>query len=227
MAAKHNHRAAFGNDPRFLERLAKQGISIESEPKAAQTREKPTGVLAETLPAKKVSSASKRLSKVKEANKQGRGDRLIYDAESNSLAAVFPGAMLLGLNMMLRMHDAESTGLKKTWMKRIEALMYEGKRSFDQWRAAAVYPVIIDEVYLTAESGLLDSESVCASCKPIIDAFVRNGFLPDDSPTYVSHPIPYTEKAAFSGLIIRFRPSPRPWGMIADETIQLARAIAP
>jgi hypothetical protein len=227
MASKQNHRLAFGNDPKFLERLAKQGVSIGGDQSAAQPRGISVAGLEQPVPEKKVSSGSRRLAKVKEANKESRNDRLIYDAATNTLAAVFPGAMLLGLNMMLRMHDAEATGLKKTWTKRIEALMYEGKQAYDEWRVAAVFPVIIDEVYLTGESVLLDNESVCASCKPIIDAFVTNGFLPDDSPTYVAHPIPYTERAKSPAVIIRFRSAIRPWGLIDDVTIQLAREMTP
>jgi hypothetical protein len=218
MAPRHNHRNAFGNDPRFLERLAKQGISLGGEPETAST---PT----ESVTPKAPSNATKRLQKVQEANKESRQDCLLFDPVSKSLCALFPGAMLLSLNIMLRLHDAQGTGLKKTWQKRIEALMYEHKAAYDQWREAAAYPLVIEEIYITAESSLLDHESVSAGCKPIIDAFVMNGFLPDDSPAYVAHPIPYTERGSSAGLLIRFRPSPRAWGLIQDETIMHARTM--
>ncbi len=218
MAPRHNHRNAFGNDPGFLERLAKQGISLGGEPEDSRTA-------TESVTPKAPSNATKRLQKVREANKESRQDRLIYEDESKSLCALFPGAMLLSLNIMLRLHDAQGTGLKKTWQKRIEALMYEHKDAYDRWRAAATYPVIIEEIYITAESALLDHEAVSAGCKPIIDAFVTFGFLPDDSPAYVSHPIPYTERGPSAGLLIRFRPSPRAWGLIQDETISHARTM--
>ncbi|WP_429380392.1 hypothetical protein [Pseudomonas laurylsulfatiphila] len=169
------------------------------------------------------SNATKRLQKVREANKESRQDCLVYDPLTNTLCVLFPGAMLLSLNIMLRLHDAQGTGLKKTWQKRIEALMYEHKAIYERWRNAATYPVVIEEIYITAESSLLDHEAVSAGCKPIIDAFVKNGFLPDDSPAYVAHPIPYTERGSSAGLLIRFRPSPRPWGLIQDEAISHAR----
>lgn len=218
MAPRHNHRNAFRNDPRFLERLAKQGISLGGDPEAGSTP-------AESVTPKAPSNATKRLQKVQEANKESRQDCLAFNPETNSLSALFPGAMLLSLNIMLRLHDAQGTGLKKTWQKRIEALMYEHKAVYDQWREAATYPLVIEEIYITAESNLLDHEAVSAGCKPIIDAFVLHGFLPDDSPAYVAHPIPYTERGSSAGLLIRFRPSPRPWGLIHDETISHARTM--
>jgi hypothetical protein len=135
--------------------------------------------------------------------------------------------MLLSLNIMLRMHDAKGTGLKRTWQKRVEALMLENRQVFEQWRLSATYPIVIEEVYITGESCLLDNEAVCAACKPIIDAFVSYGFIPDDSPKYVAHPIPFTERGRFPGLLIRFRPSPRAWGLIDDKTILHARAMTP
>lgn len=218
MAPRHNHRNAFGNDPRFLERLAKQGLSLGGGPEAGSTP-------AERVTPKAPSNATKRLQKVREANKVSREDCLLYDPETKSLCALFPGAMLLSLNIMLRLHDAQSTGLKKTWEKRIQGMMYEHKAAYDQWRAAAAYPVVIEEIYISAETSLLDHESVSAACKPVIDAFVKNGFLPDDSPAYVAHPIPYTERGSSAGLLIRFRPSPRSWGLIQDETITHARTM--
>ncbi|MGE8065149.1 hypothetical protein [Pseudomonas sp. NPDC089569] len=218
MAPRNNHRNAFGNDPRFLERLAKQGITLGGEPEVSATA-------TEKAPLKAPSNSTKRLQKVQEANKESRLDSLVYNPETNSLSALFPVAMLLSLNIMLRLHDAQGTGLKRTWQKRIEALMYEHKATFDQWRAAATFPLVIEEIYITAESSLLDQEAVSAGCKPIIDAFVKNGFLPDDSPEYVAHPIPYTERGPSAGLLIRFRPSPRPWGLIQDETISHARTM--
>lgn len=218
MAPRHNHRNAFGSDPRFLERLAKQGIKLGGEPEASSSP-------SESVTPKAPSNATKRLQKVQEANKESRQDCLVYNPETKSLSALFPGAMLLSLNIMLRLHDAQGTGLKKTWQKRIEALMYEHKAVYDQWRELATYPVVIEEIYITAESSLLDHEAVSAGCKPIIDAFVKNGFLPDDSPEYVAHPIPYTERGPSAGLLIRFRPSPRAWGLIQDETISHARTM--
>lgn len=227
MAPRHNHRNAFANDPRFLDRLAKQGHTVGAAPAAVlDEKSHPVGSQVEVARTKK-SASSNRLDRVRVANQESRHDRLLYDQSSNALTAIFPGAMLLSLNIMLRMHDAQGTGLKKTWQKRIEALMLENRHVFDQWRFSATYPIVIEEVYITGESRLLDNEAVCAACKPIIDAFVSYGFIPDDSPKYVAHPIPFTERGQFPGLLIRFRPSPRAWGLIEDNTISQARTMAP
>lgn len=218
---KANHRAAFSNDTKFLERLARQGVHLSAgravEPSVSSAE------IDQGSPPRKESQATKRMRKVREANMDGRGDRLVYDPISNSLTAYFPGALLLSLNVMLRMHDASSTALKTTWTKRVEALRLQARSTLNDWTANAAYPVLVEEVYITPESNLLDHESVAAACKPILDAFVVNGFLPDDNGRFIAQPLAFTERGTESGLLIRFRPSPKPWGLIEDTTIEQAR----
>lgn len=224
MDNKANHRLAFTADAKFLERLAKQGIAVGSSPIPAPS---PANIKRGEQPPDappKESRAKARMRKVREANMESRQDRLIYDNATNSLSVYLPGALLLGLNVMLRVHDASSTSLKATWLTRIEALRLEWPSQYSAWLKNVTYPLVVEEVYISPESRLLDHESVTAACKPILDAFVANGFLPDDNGRVISQPLPFTERGTDSGLLIRFRPSPRPWGYIDDWTIEQARS---
>lgn len=220
MPPKITHRSAFASDPKFLERLAKQGVSLNTPAAAAPLPE----VNPPSSPRKPESKATTRMRKVREANMDGRNDRIEFDTLTKSLCAFFPGALLVGLNVMLRVHDAKSTSLKATWLKRIEAMKLEGMPVFKTWLDQAEYPVVVEEIYITPEAGLLDNESVSAACKPILDAFVSNGFLPDDKGQFIAHPIAFTEKGKSHGLLIRFKPTPKPWGLIDDSTMHRARA---
>lgn len=143
------------------------------------------------------------------------------------MTVVLAGGVLLSLNVSLRVFDAKATRLKNTWKKRIEALRYENQDVFDQWRSTARYPVIVEEVYITAERTCLDSESVCAACKPIIDAFVAVGFIPNDDPQHILHPIPLTRRGANAGIVLRFFPAPAEYGLISTEAMQAALDIPP
>ena len=74
MPPKTSHRSAFANDPRFLERLAKQGISAPVNPTPKQT----TNVEqhANESPPKE-SKATTRLKKVRDTNMDGRRDQAL------------------------------------------------------------------------------------------------------------------------------------------------------
>lgn len=152
----------------------------------------------------------------------GRSDFAVVTADGG-LLLVFPGALLLSLNIMLRMHDAKATSLKSTWSERVRALLFTHAEVFKEWASVAQYPVVVEEVYITPESALLDTESVAASCKPIIDSLVRNGILPDDSCGYVAQPIPYSERGPLARLVLKLKPVPKPWGLIDDCTVAIAR----
>ncbi|EMQ4886835.1 hypothetical protein WGZ44_006564, partial [Pseudomonas aeruginosa] len=173
----------------------------------------------------KPSKAVQRLEKVQTANMDGRKDRISLESTSRVLTICFPGAKLVSLNTMLRVHDAKATRLKNTWLKRVEALRYTYKAVLEEWIAIATYPLLVEEVYITGESSLLDPESVTAACKPVIDALVSNGFLPDDDPSHIAHPLPYTSRGESPGLVICLRPAGRPWGLIEDATIQVASSL--
>lgn len=219
MPPKTSHRSAFANDPSFLQRLVKQGISVTERSTQNQT----TSVEQHAYePPPRESKATTRLKKVRETNMDGRRDQVLYDSANGGLLFAFPGALLLSLNVMLRMHDAKGTGLKATWFKRVEALRFENIATIERWRSSVTFPIVVEEVYIT-KSNLLDNESVTAACKPVIDALVSNGILPDDSPAYIAHPISFTERGVTPGLYVRFRPSPKPWGLIDDATMELAR----
>jgi hypothetical protein len=217
---RSNHRAAFAQDAKFQERIALQlqgahSPALPSKDVAAQP----------PAPERKQSKAVDRLKRVQHANQDGRRDSMRLDRESRVLTVSFPGAKLLSLNTMLRVHDAKATSLKATWLKRIEALMYENRDLYNEWRQTAVYPLLVEEIYITGESSLLDHESVSAACKPVIDAFVSNGFLPDDDPKHVAQPLPYTERGETPGLVISFRPTEHPWGLISEATIRASRSM--
>ncbi len=220
--SKGNHRAAFANDPRFMARIAAQ--AGEATP---LNRQKLAPAKVEEPATKQKSASTKRAEKVAEQNKESRFDSLHYSPEDGVLTAVLAGAAILGLNPMLRMHDAKASKLKQTWRKRIEALMYENRPTYDAWRESARFPLIVEQVYITAESACLDTEAVCAGCKPIVDAFVRAGFLPDDDTKHIAHPIPYTRRGANSGIVICFRPAPAPWGLVNSATMAVADKIPP
>jgi len=96
---------------------------------------------------------------------------------------------------------------------------------FTQWKACARYPVIVEEVYITGESQCLDSESVAASCKPVIDALVVAGILPDDDPAHIVHPIPFTRRGSNPGIVIRLYPAPTEHGLITAAAMAAASAI--
>jgi hypothetical protein len=206
------HRGAFAADPAFQARIAKSKSTIELA--------MPTDC-SEPSPEKKKSRAVLRAEAVRERNKDGRSDFVVYSLEKAAITFVFPGAVLLALNLSLRMHDAKASGMKDTWYERVRAVVMENRTRIKQWQDAAIYPLIAEEVYVTGETALLGTESVTASCKPILDALVRNGVIPDDSIKFIFQPIPYTERGPSPTLAISFRPSPKPWGHIEDETVQV------
>ena len=206
-----DHRSAFLNDPAFLSRINGK-LEVPSPPSPAK---------------KPASRAVQRAAVVRDRNKDGRRDSVIYDSSAGSLVLSFPGAVLLAMNLMMRMHDAKASGLKATWHERVRALVLENRTLIEQWKEKVTFPLLVEEVYITSESALLDTESVAASCKPIIDAIVRNGVIPDDSSKFLSQPLPYTERGKESVLVLCFRPSPRPWGFIQDETVNFSRSLLP
>ncbi len=218
---KPNHRSAFASNAAFMKRIESQ---IERPTVGSFMNQEHPSLPSEPV-TKKVSKAGLRAKKVVAQNMESRFDRVRLDEATGVLVATFTGAALLGLNIMLRMHDAQGTSLKNTWFKRVQALTYDNHEVFSKWRDTVNFPLIVEEVYVTAESTPLDSESVCAACKPIIDSFVRCGWLPDDSTRYISHPIPYTFRGANSGVIITLRPSPEAHGLISATTIEAAHDI--
>lgn len=216
---KANHRSAYAADAAFMKRLEAQQSRRETI--------NPNGQAGAAPAPPQRSKANERVQKVKQRNMESRFDSVVFDERTGSLTVTFTGATLLGLNMMLRMHDAQATGLKATWKKRVEALTYENKDLQNLWLKAASFPLIVEEVYVTAERITLDSESVCAACKPIIDSFVRCGWIPDDNTRYLAHPIPYTFRGANPGVVITFRPAPELFGLICISTMAAAHAITP
>lgn len=218
---KPNHRAAFAIDPKLLARIEAQRSKVQAgspqPPQAEPAKIKSAG--------KTVSAATKRANKVREQNMESRFDSVSYCSDTGALTVVLTGAGLLSLNVSLRMFDAKATKLKTTWKERIRALRYENQKVFDLWQASAKYPVVVEEVYITAENQVLDSESVCAACKPIIDAFVRAGFIPDDDPAHILHPIPFTKRGTNSGIVIRFFPAPSAHGLISTAAMNAAHAL--
>lgn len=219
-------RWAIASDPKVLARIAEQEAKkggqeakIVMQPAAAQ--EKGWGSKKEP------SAATTRAKKVALNNQDSRKDSLHYDVESNTLTIVLAGAQLLSYNITLRMHDAKLTQLKGTWQKRIEALMLTNIATYDLWKLnqAQGFPLIVEEVYATGENSCLDVESVTAACKPIIDALVRCRFIPDDKPAYIAQPVAYTYRQPNNGLVLVMRPSPKPWGLISDSTMDRARSI--
>ena len=221
MARKSDHRSAFASDPRFLKRLARQGGNPPLPARQADSGPGPQTGKKECRP----SVAKSRMQKVRGANMESRFDTLDLDYSTGALTAMFPGALLLSLNVMLRTHDAAGTALKATWQKRVEALRLENAVTFRTWIDTAAFPLLVEEIYVTPEAGLLDVESVSGGCKPIIDAFVSCGFLPDDSRGFIAQPLAYTERGTTGGLMLRFTPSPRPWGLIADASVERAREL--
>lgn len=210
------HRAAFAADPSFLARIAhtKSGSEPASVPAAQKN------------PQREPSKAVLRARKVQEANKDGRLDEVVSDESSGSLTFIFSGAMLLSLNVSLRMHDAKASSLKETWKKRIQAVVLENRALIYAWQQRCCFPLIVEEVYITAESALLDTEAVAAACKPVIDALVFNRVVPDDNCKFICQPLAYTERGPSPALLISLKPSPKPWGFIDDASVELARAAA-
>jgi len=220
-------RWAIASDPKVLARIAEQeakkggaGAKALIQPAAVQER-KVSGTKKEP------SAATTRAKKVALNNQDSRKDSLHYDEASNTLTIVLAGAQLLSYNISLRMHDAQLTQLKGTWQKRIEALMLTNIATYDLWKQnqAKGFPLIVEEVYATGENACLDVESVTAACKPIIDALVRCRFIPDDKPAYIAQPVAYTYRQPNNGLVLVMRPSPKPWGLISDSTMDRARSM--
>ena len=211
-----NHRAAFATDPAFLARIAVSDKGSRPVPQA----------VTEKAPRKEPSKAVLRARKVQEANKDGRHDEVRCDTSSGALTFIFSGAMLLSLNVSLRMHDAKASALKETWKQRVRAVVLEHRDLIRAWQQNNRFPLIVEEVYITAETALLDTEAVAAACKPIIDALVFNQVVPDDNPKFISQPLPYTERGPSPALLISLKPSPKPWGYIDDASVELARHAA-
>jgi len=174
------------------------------------------------------SAATKRAQRVALNNQDSRRDSLSYDEVENTLTIVLAGAELLSHNVSLRMHNAKTTQLKSTWLKRMEALMVMNLTVYDSWKKNLhrAFPLLVEEVYATGEAHCLDVESVYAGCKPIIDALVRTKFIPDDKVEFIAQPIAYTYRQLNKGLVLVLRPAPKPWGLIDDRTMQIAKSIA-
>jgi len=227
-------RWAIACDPKLLERIARQeqakgekGVLLEQRASAKSGKRDAASAAGNSAVRQGPSQAVKRAKKVAENNQDSRKDSMSYCAKSGTLTIVFAGAQLLSLNTSLRMHDAMSTQLKSTWLKRIEALTLTHPLVFKEWRDGATFPLIVEEVYATGEGSCLDVESVTAACKPIIDSLVRIGYVPDDSPQFIAQPIGYTYKQKPHGVVICFRPAPRPWGAVSDATMAVAKLIPP
>lgn len=217
-----SRRWAIASDLKLLARIARQ--EAEKNAKLGMTQvHKPEVPIAEAK--KGPSAATLRAKRVATNNQDSRLDSMVYCPVTGTLTISFPGAMLLSLNTSLRMHDSKATAVKGTWCKRVEALLFTDRATFTSWKEGARFPVVIEEVYATGENRCLDSEAVTAACKPIIDALVQHGFLPDDSPAFVAQPVGYTYRQKPSGLVIRFRPAPKPWGLITDEAMQAAESL--
>lgn len=226
-------RWAIANDPKLLARIAEQ------EKKRGGATAGPAGTSASKIglgaggrakPEKKQpSSATSRAQKVAVINQDSRMDMVHFDEASTTLTIVLAGAELLSHNTALRMHDAKQSQLKTTWLKRIEALMILNKEVYDRWkgRTKKGFPLVVEEVYATGHAQCLDVEAVTAACKPIIDALVRTRFIPDDSREYIAQPVAYTYRQQPSGLVLVFRPAPKPWGVISDATMDIARGMPP
>nr|WP_142990313.1 hypothetical protein [Pseudomonas aeruginosa] len=224
-----SRRWGIANDPKVLARIAEQERRRGGG--AARTAEHPSNSAKASIErggaAKQPSAATVRAKKVALNNQDSRLDTLHYDEAENTLTLVFPGAELLNQNVALRMHNAKTSMLKATWIKRLEALMILNLPVYDLWKVnqQRSYPFIVEEVYATGEGQCLDVESVVAACKPVIDALVRTRFLPDDSSQYIAQPIAYTYRQRNNGLVLVLRPAPKPWGLVSDTTVELAQAI--
>jgi hypothetical protein len=224
-----SRRWAIANDPKVLARIAEQ----ERRKGGCAEGPRPQQISSATPShdrggaAKQPSAATVRAKKVALNNQDSRFDRLHYDQTENTLTLVFPGAELLNQNVALRMHNAKTSQLKATWIKRLEALMILNMPIYDLWKVnqQRSYPFIVEEVYATGEGQCLDVESVVAACKPVIDALVRTRFLPDDSSQYIAQPIAFTYRQRNNGLVLVLRPAPKPWGLVSDSTLELAKAI--
>lgn len=224
-------RWAIASDPKLLARISEQeqkrggGAVVAAQPLISLMGGE--GVDQAKSGKKQPSAATKRAQKVAINNQDSRRDSVHLDEESTSLTIVLAGAELLSHNTALRMHHAKQSKLKTTWLKRIEALMILNIGVYDRWKALAAmsFPLVVEEVYATAQVSCLDVEAVTAACKPIIDALVRTRFIPDDSPEFIAQPIAYTYRQQPSGLVLVLRPAPKPWGMISDSTMDVARLI--
>jgi hypothetical protein len=220
-------RWSVASDPKVLARIAEQekrkglagptpetAIVLKKEHLGDQSRER-----------KPPSAATKRARMVAINNQDSRLDSLHYDEALNTLTIILVGAELLSHNISLRMHNAKTTQLKTTWLKRIQALMLTNLVLYDRWkeRQVGAFPLVVEEVYATGESNCLDVESVTAACKPIIDALVRVRFIPDDKAEFIAQPIAYTFRQPNNGLVLVLRPAPKPWGEIFDSTMDRAR----
>ncbi len=219
-------RWAIAGDPKLLARIAmqEQGRGLREHKDAERPEAKGSAELGGAVKSAD-SAAVKRARKVAINNQDSRLDSMHYDESSKSLTIVLTGAMLLSFNVSLRMHDAKSTQIKKTWLKRIEALKLTNKATFDRWRAGVTYPLLVEEVYATREISCLDIEAVVAACKPIIDSLVKLQFIPDDSREYIAQPLGYTYRQAHNGLVLTLRPSPKPWGLISESTMNVAKGL--
>lgn len=216
------NRRAFANDPKLLARIAEQ-----EDKRGASSALGLSGSSLTSSPSASKAPRASRAHKVAIANQDSRHDEMRYDEETNTLTILLAGAKLLSLNVALRTHDAQLTQLKRTWLKRAQALMLEHRQVYESWKLNQVsgFPFVVEEVYATDESHRLDVESVVASCKPIIDALVKVGFIPDDGPDFIAQPIAYTFKQKNGGLVLVFRPGLKPWGAIRDSTMAVAASL--
>lgn len=216
-------RWAVANDPKLLERIKVQERAKTQKPGSTK---KTTDAPANGISAKaKQSNAMSRIEKVAEQNRDSRFDFISFSESDQSLTIGFVSAMLISLNVSLRMHDAKSTILKSIWQERVRALVLTNRPVCAAWLKHVKYPVIVEEIYATTEANCLDVESVTAGCKPIIDALVKGGLLPDDSPKYVAQPIGFTYRQPRGGVVITLRQTDKPWGAINDQTIRVAEGL--
>ena len=87
----------------------------------------------------------------------------------------------LSVNRVLRMHWAKRHNYNAIWVDEV----FAAKNEIKLWGRPEHTDVTVRIRLFYSGQVAMDEDNLVASCKPIIDALVKNGILLDDSPDHV------------------------------------------
>lgn len=133
-------------------------------------------------------------------------DGVHFDANSGRLAWTFSGVDLIGVNTLLRCHQAKVNKYREQWKNRTGSLILQNQRTVREWCAQAQYPLRYEAIYLTRHNTPMDEDNLIGAVKVVLDEIVRQTEIPDDRPEYIRHPLVTSERRPLGALYLALMP---------------------
>lgn len=160
---------------------------------------------------KQMTSQRQTLNAITATNRMsGRDDAAILAGDEFTL--VLPTATLATNNTLLRVGDLGADSYKKNWGKRLADVRLLHMPLWKKWESVVSYPLVLDAVYCVPHHAAMDRDGLVGALKYVIDAVRTSGLIHDDSPRYLSQVLPVQLTGHQSGLFLKLRPSPGPYG---------------